>query len=59
MSVLKHSKTFQQVSIFSDHLQGARRFLVEVIECGRAALTHTTRYAATSPQLTFTIFKNF
>jgi hypothetical protein len=32
MSVLKHLKTLQHVSIFSDHLQGARRFLVEVTE---------------------------
>ena len=30
MSVLKHLKTLQYVSIFSDHLQGARRFLVKV-----------------------------
>ena len=28
MSVLKHLKTLQLVSIFSDHLQGASRFLV-------------------------------
>ena len=32
MSVLKHLKTLQHVSIFSDHLQGARRFLVKVSE---------------------------
>jgi hypothetical protein len=32
MSVLKHLKTLQYVSIFSDHLQGARRFLVKVTE---------------------------
>ena len=32
MSVLKHLKTLQHVSIFSDHLQGARRFIVKVIE---------------------------
>jgi len=32
MSVLKHLKTLQHVSIFSDHLQGARRFLVKVTE---------------------------
>jgi hypothetical protein len=31
MSVLKHL-TLQHVSIFSDHLQGARRFLVKVTE---------------------------
>ena len=47
MSVLKHLKTLQPVSIFSDHLQGARRFLVKVTEfkvfkivkvtCGNAA----------------------
>jgi len=30
MSVLKHLKTFKHVSIFSNHLQGARRFLVKV-----------------------------
>ena len=32
MSVLKHLKTLQHVSIFSDHLQGARRLLVKVNE---------------------------
>jgi transcription antitermination factor NusG len=32
MSVLKHLKTLQHVSIFSDHLQGTRRFLVKVTE---------------------------
>ena len=32
MSVLKHLKTLQHVCIFSDHLQGARRFLVKVTE---------------------------
>jgi len=32
MSVLKPLKTLQHVSIFSDHLKGARRFLVKVIE---------------------------
>jgi len=32
MSVLKHLKTLQHVSIFSDHLQGARKFLVKVTE---------------------------
>jgi hypothetical protein len=32
MSVLKHLKTLQHVSSFSDHLQGARRFLVKVTE---------------------------
>jgi len=32
MSVLKHLKTLQHVSIFSDHLQGVRRFLVKVTE---------------------------
>jgi len=32
MSVLKHLKTPQHVSIFSDHLQEARRFLVKVTE---------------------------
>jgi hypothetical protein len=32
MSVLKHLKTLQYVSIFSDHLQGARRFLVKVTD---------------------------
>ena len=32
MSVLKHLKTLQHVSIFSDHLQGAYRFLVKVTE---------------------------
>jgi hypothetical protein len=32
MSVLKHLKTLQHVSIFSDHLQGARGFLVKVTE---------------------------
>jgi len=32
MSVLKHLKTFQHVSIFLDHLQGTRRFLVKVTE---------------------------
>ena len=59
MSVLKHLKTLQHVSIFSDHLQGTRRFLVKVTEfkfffkfkiikvnCGDAAA---------SPQLTFII----
>jgi hypothetical protein len=65
MSVLKHLKMLQHVSIFSDHLQGARRFLVKVTECVvcvcawrivRHAHTHTTHYAATSPQLTVTIF---
>jgi hypothetical protein len=93
---LEHLKTLQHVSIFSDHLQGARRFLVKVTEfksfkvfkiveviCGDAAVcvvcvrgalcgaeqhnvwcvcvphthTHTKRYAAASPQLTFTTFK--
>jgi hypothetical protein len=29
MSVLKQLKTLQHVSIFSDHLQGARKFLVK------------------------------
>ena len=32
MSVLKHLKKLQHVSIFSDHLQGARRLLVNVTE---------------------------
>jgi len=32
MSVLKRLKTLQHVSIFSDHLQGARMFLVKVTE---------------------------
>ena len=32
MSVLKHLKTLQHVSNISDHLQGARRFLVKVTE---------------------------
>ena len=32
MSVLKYLKTLQHVSIISDHLQGARRFLVKVTE---------------------------
>jgi len=32
MSVLKHSKTLQHVSIFSDHLQGVCSFLVKVTE---------------------------
>jgi hypothetical protein len=32
MSVLKHFKTLQHVSIFSDHLQRAHRFLVKVTE---------------------------
>ena len=32
MSVLKHLKTLQHVSIISDHLQGPRRFLVKVTE---------------------------
>ena len=32
MSVLKHLKTLQHVSIFSDHLQGVRRFLAKVTE---------------------------
>ena len=32
MSVLKHLKTLQHVSIFSDYHQGARRFLVKVTE---------------------------
>jgi len=32
MSVLKHLKTLQHVSIISDHLQGARRLLVKVTE---------------------------
>jgi len=32
MPVLKHLKTLQHVSIFSDHLQGARRFLAVVTE---------------------------
>ena len=32
MSVLKHLKTLQHVSIFSGHLQAARRFLVKVTE---------------------------
>ena len=32
MSVLKHLKTLQHVSIFSNHFQGARRFLVKVTE---------------------------
>jgi len=32
MSVLKHLKTLQHVSIFSDHLQGAHRFLFKVTE---------------------------
>ena len=32
MSVLRHLKTLQHVSISSDHLQGARRFLVRVTE---------------------------
>jgi hypothetical protein len=35
MSVLKHLKALQHVSIFSEHLQGARRFLVEVTEFKR------------------------
>jgi hypothetical protein len=30
MSILKHLKTLQHVSIFSDHLQGACRFLIKV-----------------------------
>ena len=29
---MKHLKTLQHVSIFSDHLQGAHRFLVKVTE---------------------------
>ena len=32
MPVLKHLKTLQHVSIFPDHLQEARRFLVKVTE---------------------------
>ena len=32
MSVLRHLKTLQHVPIFSDHLQGAGRFLVKVTE---------------------------
>jgi hypothetical protein len=32
MSVLKHLKTLQHVSIFSDHLHGAHRLLVKVTE---------------------------
>jgi hypothetical protein len=32
MSVLKHLKRLQHVSIFSDYLQGARRFPVKVTE---------------------------
>jgi hypothetical protein len=32
MSVLKHLKMLQHVSIFSDHLQGAHMFLVKVTE---------------------------
>ena len=32
MSVLKHLKTLQHVSIFTDHLQGTRRFFVKVTE---------------------------
>jgi len=59
MSVLKHLKTLQHVSIFSDHLQEARRFLVKVQHTSprRAPRTHTTCYAAASPRITFTILK--
>ena len=32
MSIIKHLKTLQHFSIFSDHLQGARKFLVKVTE---------------------------
>jgi len=32
MIILKHFKTLQNVSNVSDHLQGARRFLVKVTE---------------------------
>ena len=32
MSVLKHLKALQHVSIISDHLQAARRFHVKVTE---------------------------
>jgi hypothetical protein len=32
MSALKHLKTLQHASIFSDHLQGVQRFLVKVAE---------------------------
>ena len=64
MSVLKHLKYAQTCfDNYSDHLQGARRFLVKVTEfksfyrffkivkviCGDAAA---------SPQITFTILKN-
>ena len=45
MSVLKHLKTLQHVSIFSDHLQGARRFLVEVTEFKRFFLNCKIVYA--------------
>jgi hypothetical protein len=69
MSVFKHLKTFQHVSILSDHLQGARRFLVKVTEfkvfkivkviCGDAAVcvVQRTTHTAASPQITFTILK--
>jgi len=48
MSVLKHLKTLQHVSIFSN-----RQHNVWCV-CVR---THTTRYAAASPQITFTNLK--
>ena len=53
MSVLKHLKTLQHVSIFSDRLQGARRFLVKVTEF---KIFTTVKVicddAAASPQIT-------
>jgi len=45
MSVLKHLKTLQHVSKFSNHLQGARRFLVEVNEF-KSSVTSTRKLRA-------------
>jgi len=59
MSVLKHLKTLQHVSVFSDHLQGARRFLVKVTEFKVSKFLKIVKVicgdAAASPQITFTI----
>jgi hypothetical protein len=56
MSVLKHLKALQHVSIFSDHLQGTRRFLVKVAEFKVFKFLKIVKViygdAAASPQIT-------
>ena len=65
MLILKHLKNVSTCfDHYSDHLQGARRFLVKVTEFKtfknfKRSVVVMQQHAATSPQLTFTILKSF